>query len=218
MTGYDKAKEVVEELKKEKTMIVKDEHVQALARPIVTTGLGIRGLEDEDPSILPIPFVRVVQGQSKDTKMKDGKDAPEGHFFFNDTREAVETLTFCLLKSKVIVVNFERDGEIKPTTQRKILGVTMDTKKVFMLTISIGSFANYGRLVAEMKTNKITDAWSHMITAKTVKTENEKGKFYTVEFTLGEELTKEDKEEMGLSFEQFKNIFEKKEEATDMPF
>ena len=174
-------------------------------------GLGIMGLEEEDASILPIPFVRVVQGQSKDTTMKDGKEAPEGYFFFNDTREAVKDLNFAIIKSKVVLVDFERDGEVKRVPQRKILGMTLDTKKLFILTISVGSFSNYGRLVAEMKQNKITEVWANLVTATSKKTENDKGKFFVVEFALGEKLTNEDRVEMGLAFEQYKRIFEKKE-------
>lgn len=185
----------------------------ALAHPTTGGSLGIQGLEEEDASILPIPFVRVVQGQSKDVKLKDGKtEATEGQFFFNDTKEQVKDLTFCILKSKVVVTEFERDGVKKPTTQRKILGITMDTHKVFMLTISVGSFASYGRLVAEMKQQKVTAVWDRMVTATTEKTENDKGKFYVVNFALGEELTEEDKIEMGLAYEQFKRIFEKNPE------
>ena len=195
----------------EKTAIAAKED-KDLALPRVAGGLGIRGLEEEDASILPIPFVRVVQGQSKDTKTKDGKDAPEGHFFFNDTREAFSELTFCILKSKVVVTEFERDGVKKPTTQRKILGITMDTKKIFMLTISVTSFSNYGRLIAEMKQNKVVNVWDHMVTTTTEKQENEKGKFFVVNFALGEALTADDTIELGLEFEQHKKVLEKKEE------
>lgn len=195
---------------------MKDEKAIVSAKPqglAVVKGLGIQGLEEEDASILPIPFVRVVQGQSKDTKMKDGKDAPEGTFFFGDTREAFPELNFCILKSKVVTTVFKdpNTGADKPTPQRKILGITMDTKKVFMLTISVMSFMEYGRLVAEMKQNKITEAWSHIITATTEKRENDKGKFQVVVFKLGEKLTKEDETEMGLAYEQFKRVFEKDE-------
>lgn len=183
-----------------------------LALPRVEGGLGIRGLEEEDSTILPIPFVRVVQGQSKDTKTKDGKDAPEGWFFFNDTREAFKELTFCILKSKVVVTEFERDGVKKPTTQRKILGITMDTKKVFMLTISVTSFAGYGRLIAEMKQNKVVNVWDRMVTTTTEKQENDKGKFFVVNFALGEPLNADDTIELAFEFEQHKKVLEKKEE------
>ena len=201
-------------MKTDKPEIVKKDTAD-LVLPRVAGGLGIRGLEEEDASILPIPFVRVVQGQSKDTKTKDGKDAPEGHFFFNDTREAFETLTFCILKSKVVVTEFERDGVKKPTTQRKILGITMTTKKVFMLTISITSFAGYGRLIAEMKQNKVVNVWDRMVTATTEKQENDKGKFFVVNFALGEALTAEDTIELGFEFEQHKKVLEKKDEASE---
>ena len=103
------------------------------------------------------------------------------------------------LKSKVIVTVFKdpNTGADKPTPQRKIVAMTMDTKKVFMLTTSITSFANYGRLVAELKEKKITELWSHVVNMKCEKTENDKGKFQVVNFTLREELTAEDKIEMG---------------------
>lgn len=192
----------------------------ALSTPVHAPGLGIQGLEDEDVSILPIPFVRLVQGQSKDVTMKDGKEAPEGSFFFDDTKEAVTELTFCILKSKVVVTEMDdisNKGQKKMVTQRKVLGMTMDTKKLFILTLSIASFAKYGRLVAEMKQNKVTAVWDRIITATTEKTENDKGKFYVVNFTLGEALNEEDRVEMGLAFEQYKRVFETKEEKDTEP-
>lgn len=200
-------------MKTDKDMVVpaKDDD-KNLALPRVSGGLGIRGLEEEDASLLPIPFVRVVQGQSKDTKTKDGKDAPEGHFFFNDTRESMEKLTFCILKSKVVVTEFERDGIKKPTTQRKILGITIDTKKLFILTVSVTSFANYGRLIAEMKQNKVVNVWDRMVTATTERQENDKGKFFVINFALAEELSADDIIDLGLEFEQHKKVLEKKEE------
>lgn len=193
-----------------------------LATPVQVSGIGIQGLEEEDMSILPIPFVRVVQGQSKDVKTKEGKEAPEGSFFFNDTKEAFPELIFCILKSKVIVQEMDdisTPGKKKMVTQRRVLGMTMDTKKLFILTLSIASFANYGRLVAEMKQNKVAAVWDHVITATTEKTENDKGKFYIVNFSLGEATNEEDRIEMGLSFEQYKKVFEKKEEEENpLPF
>lgn len=178
-------------------------------------GLGIQGLEDEDVSILPIPFVRVVQGQSKDVKTKEGKEAPEGSFFFNDTKEFLSELTFCIIKSKVTVTSMDdisNPGKKKDVTQRKVLGMTMDTHKLFVLTLSIGSFGQYGRLVAEMKQNKVAAVWDRIITASTEKVENDKGKFYVVNFALGEPVNEEDRIEMGLAFEQYHNLFEKQEE------
>lgn len=190
-----------------------------LDRPVVPVGLGIQGLEEEDPSILPIPFVRIVQGQSKDVQTKEGKEAPEGTFFFNDTKESMDTLVFVILKSKVVITEFERDGGKKPTTQRKILGMTMDTKKLFILTIGVGSFSRYSRLVAEMKQRNVLAVWDRIITATTEKTENDKGKFYVINFALGDVLTDDDQIEMGLAFEQYKNIFDKKEpEGEALPF
>ena len=198
--------------------IIKKEIDQSLVEttPInAPHGLGIAGLEEEDVSILPIPFVRVVQGQSKDIQTKDDKEAKEGTFFFNDTKEVLPSLVFVILKSKVVTVDFERDGKIIPTKQRKILGMTMDTKKLFILSLAISSFSNYGRLIAEMKQKKVIAVWDYMVTATTRKTENEKGKFYVIEFALGEAINEQDKQEMKLSFEQYKNIFEKKD---DIPF
>ena len=207
------------------TTITKPDVDQSLATPQTPVGLGIQGLEEEDASILPIPFVRVVQSQSKDIKMKDGKDAPEGWFLFSDTREAVPELVACILKSKVVVTDFERDGEIKPTTQRKIIAMTLDTKKVFNLTISVTSFGEYGRLVAEMKQNKVTSVWERIVTFRTEKRENDKGKFQVVTFILGEVPKEEDSIEMALAYEQFKNKLdasdeqpEEQEPKNDRPF
>lgn len=211
----DKAKEIVEQKKQQEAL--------GSTRPLGGS-LGIQGLEEEDASILPIPFVRVVQGQSKDVKTKDGKEAPEGSFFFGDTREAVSELTFVILKSKVVTTMFKdaNTGADKPTAQRKVLGMTMDTKKVFLLTLATTSFSRYGRLIAEMKQNKVSAVWDYMVTATTEKTENEKGKFWVVNFALGDVLNQEDQQEMGLAFEEYKRVLEDKgvedNKESGMPF
>ena len=181
--------------------ITKKDVDQALAQATPIHGLGIAGLEEEDASILPVPFVRVVQGQSKDVLTKSGEEAIEGSFFFNDTKEAFPSLVFVILKSKVVVTEFERDDKIIPTKQRKILGMTIDTKKLFILSLAISSFSNYGRLIAEMKQKKVLAVWDYMVTATTRKTENDKGKFYVIEFALGEAINDQDKQEMTLAFE-----------------
>lgn len=193
--------------------VVEVKQPTTLARPKMS--LGIQGLEEEDTSILPIPFVRLVQGQSKKVKMKDGKEAPEGWFFWDDTKEAIPELHMAILKSKVVATVFEDPTTGKPKTvnQRKIVFVSLDSKKVGMLTISTMSFSRYGRLIAEMKQNNVTEVWSHIIRATSEKTENDKGKFQVVNFEFGEALTEEDKIEMGLVYEQFKHIFEKPQDA-----
>ena len=201
--------------KTESTEINKKENI-ALAATLPAKGIGIQGLEDYDATILPVPFVRIVQAMSKEVKMANGEDAPEGKFFFNDTKEAKEELRFVLLKSKPVIVDFEREGKKKPTPLRKLLGMLVDTKKVFVLTIGVSSFSNFGRLVALMKEAGMKATWERVISVKTYKEENEKGKFHVAQFALEELLQEEEKIEMGMSYEEWKRVLDNRDNEEEI--
>lgn len=196
-----------------KNEAIEKKEQMSLAPTVQAGALGIQGLEDYDASVLPVPFVRLVQAQSKDVEMANNKEAPAGTFYFNDTRESMETLEFVILKSKPVTVDFERDGQIKKTPLRKILGMTLSDKRVFILTISVASFLNFGRLISLMRLRGVHAVWERSVTAKAVKTENDKGKFYVIEFSLGEPLKEEEKEEMALAFEEWKLVLDRKGET-----
>lgn len=156
-------------------------------------GLGIAGLEEVPVTILPIPFVKVVQPTSQNIEMSDGKtEAPAGTFFFTDTLQAVPELKFVLLKAKHLNQQYKRDGVVTTSMRLFILGVTRGTDKVFILSLSIMSFSNFGRLVAQFNDQKIVATHHYELTATTDLQKNESGKFYVVKFQIGTKLKEEE--------------------------
>jgi hypothetical protein len=152
-------------------------------------GFDIEGLEDVPVSILPVPFLRLVQPTSTKIETKDGSEAGVGNFFYNDTQEEVKLLNFALLKAKVGRVQFE--GQDEPSTKMNILGFDIDRCKVFILQLSVMSFSNFGKLIAQMKEKDITKSYTHTITMTTSPETNKKGKYYVANFQLGNEVPAE---------------------------
>lgn len=181
----------------------------------VNRGIDIRGLEDVPPSVIPVPFVRLVQPTSQKVETKDGKEAQQGYFFFNDTKEAVESFNFALIRAKHGMVEYERDGVKTPTQKLAILGFDLINKKLFILSLSVMSFSNFGSLIAQMKQAKIEKAWSSEIIVKSEKTENEKGKFYIAKFELGSDLSKVDLKEIEDNYLSFGEVLDRKAEVPE---
>jgi hypothetical protein len=168
-------------------------------------GVGIQGMEDIPGSMIAVPFCRLVQPTSKKTELSDGKEAPAGSFFFNDIQESFESLSFVLLRAKHEQKKVDADGNfvradyVGPTffkPQVSILGVTTDTNKLFIISLSVKSFSSFGKLIAKFKSLQIDKTWRFQLKATSEKQENIKGKFYVVNFQLGEELSGEELAQM----------------------
>lgn len=151
-------------------------------------GLGIEGLEEVPVSVLPIPFLRLVQPSSKNVDLSNGREAAMGSFFYNDTKQDIERLRFVMLKSKIGKVSYEVDGEIREGTKLNILGFDLDNNKIFILSLSVMSISNFGKLVAQLKQKEATKAWEYEVIATSVKSENKKGKFYVADFELSKKV------------------------------
>lgn len=152
-------------------------------------GIDIEGLEDIPMSIMTIPFVRLVQPTSTNIEV-DGKDAAPGTFYFNDLQTAEEELEFVMLRAKQSMVQFERDGVMQPPQPRiYILGITRNTGKLFIFSLSVTSFSNFGKYIAKLKNDNIDKVWRFALIAKSQKKENSKGKYYVADFDLSEEIT-----------------------------
>lgn len=178
---------------------------QALAAPQAFKGVDIQGLESVPAYMVAVPFCRLIQPTSKKTEMADGKEAPQGSFLFNDTQESVSELDFVLLRAKHEYKRVNKDGqfvdssyigETKQKPQVSILGITRDTDKLFILSLSSTSFSGFGKLIAKFKSLQIDKTWRIALKATSKKTENDKGKYYIVNFTMGKELTENEMQAM----------------------
>lgn len=177
---------------------------------MIPNSLGIEGLEDVPTSIMPIPFLRLVQPTSQKVTTAKGKDAEGGSFYFNDIQTSVESIEFALIKAKYGMQTFERDGEMQESVKLAILGQTLDSNKLFVITLSVMSFTNFGSLVAKMKEAGITKTWEHKITMFSEKQENDKGKYFTAKFELGEKLTDEQIAELEGKYHQYGMVLDRK--------
>jgi len=174
----------------------------ALAQP--TKGVDIEGFEGIPASMVAVPFCRMIQPTSKRTELADGSEAPQGSFLFNDVQEYVEELNFVLLRAKHEMKAIDENGQFvfgdyEGETFRKpvvsILGITTENCKIpgklFILSLSTTSFTAFGKLIAKFKGSKIDKSYRFELTAKTIKTENKKGKFYVLDISIGAEVTPE---------------------------
>lgn len=175
-------------------------------------GLGIQGLEDVPSSILPIPYLRLIQPSSQKTETSKGKEAVAGTFYFNDTKTEYESVTFALIKAKYGMQSFERDGEMKESVKLALLGMTLDTNKLFIITLSVMSFTSFGSLVAQMKEAKMKSTWEKAITVTSEKQENDKGKYYVAKFELGDDLTQAQIHNLASKHQEFGTVLDRKDQ------
>jgi hypothetical protein len=193
---------------------------QAVAVPGQFRGMDIEGLEGIPASMVAVPYCRVIQPTSKKTVLKDGTEATVGSFMFNDIQEEVSELNFVLLRAKAELVrvdangnyvNQDYEGETKQKQIVKLLGITTDTNKLFILTITVTSFSTWGRLMAQFKAIKLDKTYRFVVKATTEKRENKKGKYYIVNFQLGEELGKDKVVELSRTAFEYGVVLDRKE-------
>ncbi len=177
-------------------------------------GVNIGGLESIPASMVAVPYCRLIQPTSKKTiQSSNGQDARLGSFFFNDIQESVPELNFVLLRAKHELKQVDKDGQFvtpdyigelgKPKPVVSILGITTDTDKLFILSISATSFSSFGKLIAKLKSLQIDKTWRFSFKATSEKMENAKGKFYVVNFEIGEELKDTQSEQMQKTAQEY---------------
>ena len=194
-----KPQEVEEVLKKEETALTN------------RSELSIAGLEDLPSSIIPVPFVRLVQPTSTNIEISPGKEAQAGEFLFDDTKTTTQELKFTLLRAKSGTLQFERNNEVVSVQKIALLGITLDNEKLFILNLSPTSFSNFGRLVAQMKEKKVECSWKYSILATSEKQENEKGKYYVVKFFLSDELPEEKVHQFEVLAKEYRIVLDRKQ-------
>lgn len=186
----------------------------------VVPGIDIQGLEDVPVSIIPIPWVRLVQPTSKDTANSDGKDADSGSYLYKDTKEEVKELRFALIKAKITVVDFGKDGEQDLKKRLNVLGYDLDRERLFILPLSVMSFSNFGSLIAQFKQAKVKNSWEYEVSTISTKEENDKGKYYVANFRLGKKLDSKliielEKQYQGYGIALDRNLAEEDKEAQE---
>lgn len=183
----------------------------AVAR--ATKTLDIEGLEDIPMAVIPVPFVKMVHGTSTKVNLKDGKKAAPGTFYFIDSQEAVDEINFTFLKAKLVTTNFEREVEengqkimkVVPTAQIKILGFNIDTKQLFVLSLSWKS-ANirFGQAMAQLRNAGAQKAWQYIMKIRSeVVTNKKQQEFQVPVFELVEKTSEADVQEAAQKYAEF---------------
>lgn len=196
----------------------------SMALPNQFKGIEIEGLEGVPASMVAVPYCRLIQPSSKNTTLNNGKEATQGYFMFNDIQEEVPELNFALLRAKADIafvddkgnyVDSGYEGEKKQKQLLRMLGVTLDTNKLFILTLTSTSFSNWGKLLAHFKAIKLDKTYRYGIKATTLKTENKKGKYYVVDFKLGEELDEDKMTELSKIALEYGVVLDRQVEAEE---
>lgn len=182
----------------------------------VAEGLDIHGMEEVPTSIIPIPYVRLVQPTSQKIEGADGKDAAAGTFFFNDSLRTVEELKVAIIKGKHAKVQY--DPEQPPVIRVGILAKELETGKIFILSLSYSSFSNFGRLIAQLKEKNTKNVWEYEVSITSEKQENDKGKFYVAKFKVGEKLSKEEQEEIEILHDKYGAVLEARQKQESEEF
>jgi hypothetical protein len=161
----------------------------------------------------------LVQPSSKKLEKKDGKEAQPGEFYFNDTKESFESLEICYLKGKVVDVNFpKKDGSDDWKRQLKVLAITTKPMAVIIINLSVTSFGAFGRFKSQLKAKQAMAGYEYKTLIYSHKEENEQGKYYVVDFEVGEKNSEQELSEYAKVFEDYKNVLDTKKEESDRPF
>jgi len=177
----------------------------------IGTAFDIKGLEDIPISMMPVPWVRLVQPTSQKVDMADGKDASVGSFYFSDTKTSVDKLDFIMLRAKIGSISFERDGKMQDVSKLAILGMILDNKKIFVLSLPVTSFGSFSVLIALMKEQNLEKTWEYVISLTSEKRENDRGKFYVAKFNLGQKVEPDLIAELEEKYHQYGSVLDRKD-------
>lgn len=169
------------------------------------TGIPIEGLQDVSVSLLPVPFVKLVQPTSKNVDLADGKtEASQGTFYFTDLQVAVPELNFVLLRAKQEIVEFDdKDGKKIKVPKIALLCRTMETQKLFIISLSRTGFSPFGKLIAKLKEAKMPASWHVEVKATTERKENDMGKFYVPSFNIVRNMSQDEIDELATAYGEF---------------
>lgn len=180
------------------------------------SSLGIKGLEDVPASVMPLPFVRLVQSVSRDIELATGKDAEAGSYFFNGIKESVNELRFALLRATHGEMSYKRGDEVITGWRVALLGVRLENLEPFLMSVSATSINNFGALVSQLKAKKVKKSYEYEITATSEKQENKKGKYFVAKFNLGEKIDDKTLIELDKLYDQYKSTLDRKETEEEL--
>jgi hypothetical protein len=160
---------------------------------------GIEGLEDVPHSIIPVPYYTLVQPESTNAFLPDGKRAPDGVFLMQDSRKTTSSIDFVILRAKrqTRMIDNGFGGEDK-VVSLNVLGLNLDRMKPFIINVSVTSFSAFGKFFDYLSDQKATKAWEYAVTATVEEADGKKQTseglkhvtWYVVRLSVGKKTNK----------------------------
>lgn len=236
MNAIDKARELnkklKESIKEEKmTTSVVDTPVRGIDAParvehhgevaVKRQGTGIIGLEDIPISIIPLPFYKLVTANSKNVTMANGKRANAGTFF-TDLNEEVQSVRVAIIRAKRSTkeVKSQETGAIKQEPVIRLLAVDTSNMSPFIISISKGSFSNFGRMMNWFVKSQVKHVFDYPVVLGTQFIETGDFPYWAMTFAPEKEaFNKEDLDTMAMVYNQYASVLDRdvsEEEITDV--
>lgn len=132
-------------------------------KPPIRT-FSLTGLEEVPRSIIPVPFYKFVHPQTEKATLPNGQRAENGSFLMPDVRQAVKELSIIILRAKRSVrVQQQEGGRIEQVVSLQILGINIERKKPFILSVPITSFSAFGKVFEELENRGAKNAWDYPV-------------------------------------------------------
>lgn len=172
----------------------------------------IEGMQDLPASIIRLPYVKLVQKMTSKAKLKSGKDAEVGSFYFSDTQEALTEFEFVILRAKIIEREYTDDNVTKKSTQLFSLIMLDDMSRMYILILPVTSFSPWGELINHFKTKGVKNAWDYLVNVRSEDAQNKKGQHYKrAKFSLGRKLTEVETSAMENQYGEYGGVLERRD-------
>lgn len=212
-------KQVISEKPEDVTLPVKLEHHAEVA--VKRRGAGIVGLEDVPTDIIPLPFYKLVGPNSKKVTKADGKRAVPGSFF-TDLGEEVQTVRAAIIRAKRSVRQMKNmeTGNMENKPVINILAVDTANMTPFLISVSKGSFSNFGRMMNWFVKNQVKHVFDYPVVFSGQFVETGEFPYWAMEFSPEKTaFDKDDLETMVTVYNQYASVLDRNvtdEEMTDV--
>jgi hypothetical protein len=196
------------------TEIAKKEVTNLDMKKPTDSSFGIKGLSGFEQEDLMLPTMRIVQANSNDVTLKDGKEATPGTFYHSSRKENFNSLNVIILSARKY---YKFDEEKQQNYKRaSVLMVPTDSlEKPFVMYFTKMSYWSVWRPFFNLLlANGIENVWDKVINITTKKVENDKGKWFEAVMTITGDSTKEQR----ALAEEISERFSVKEEDTEIDF
>lgn len=224
--GIEKARELNDKLKEDiknekpapvELPAVKVEHHNEVA--VKRQGSGIVGLEDVPTDIIPLPFYKLVGPNSKKVnRASDGKRATPGSYF-TDLNEEVATVRSAIIRAKRTTREMKNNetGQVESKPVINILAVDTSNMSPFLISVSKGSFSNFGRMMNWFVKAQVKHVFDYPVILGSQFVETGEFPYWAMTFTPEKDaFSKDDLETMAMVYNQYASVLDRGIEEEDL--